>query len=255
MGVKMECLDKARTRTQPDTAVQLEARDLWFAYERRSPVLAGVDLTVSGERVAMILGRSGSGKTTLLKVLKGLLRPQRGLVTLHLTGTRRAAESIAYIPQTLGLVRSMTALENALAGALPRIGTLRSVARVFPRDLLEETRETLARLGIGHKEHEPVYNLSGGERQRVAIARALMQRPALILADEFVSQLDHITAQQILTMMRRVTREGVGLLVTTHEIDVVMEHADEVLVMRDGKITHRSGGEGLTKERLLEHLR
>ena len=255
MAAVMGHLDRTRARAETGTAVHLEARNLWFAYERRSPVLVGVDLTVSGKRMAMILGRSGSGKTTLLKVLKGLLRPQRGVVTLHLPDTRRAVESIAYIPQTLGLVRSMTALENALAGALPRIGTLHSIARVFPRDVLEEARETLSRLGIGHKEHEPVYNLSGGERQRVAIASALMQRPALILADEFVSQLDHITAEEILGTMHRLAEGGVGLLVTTHEIDVVVDHADEVLVMRGGAVTYRSGGAGLTANGLLEHLR
>ena len=237
--------------------VLLKASDLWFAYNRRTPVLSGVDMTVAAGRMAMVLGRSGSGKTTLLKVLKGLLRPQRGTVTLHLppNGARRPAGRIAYIPQTLGLVRSMTALENTLTGALSRVGTVRSVARAFPREVLEEARETLAGLGIAHKEREPVYNLSGGERQRVAIGRALMQRPALILADEFVSQLDHITAEEILDTMHRLAEGGVGLLVTTHEIDVVVEHADEVVVMRGGTVTHRSEGAGLTVDGLLGHLR
>jgi len=238
-----------------DSRDLMEASDLWFAYDRGSPVLAGVNMRIHAGRTAMILGRSGSGKTTLLKVLKGLLEPQRGVVRTNLPPGRSAGDAVAYIPQTLGLVRSMSALDNALTGALTRVGTVRSVVRAFPLAVVEEARSTLRLLGIGHKEGEPVYNLSGGERQRVAIARALMQRPALILADEFVSQLDHVTAHEILTMMRGVTANGVGLLVTTHEIDVVLSYADEVLVMRDGLLAHRMGAEGLTLGDLREYLR
>jgi ABC-type phosphate/phosphonate transport system ATPase subunit len=235
----------------------MEARDIWFSYDRRNPVLKGVSLSVPKAEMIMILGRSGSGKTTLLKVVKGLLRPQRGTVTTMLAGngSRHASGSIAYIPQTLGLVRNMTALENVLVGALVRTGLARSLVRSFPRKTVEEARGALRRLGLQHKVDEPVFNLSGGERQRVAIARALMQRPALILADEFVSQLDYHTGEEILVMMRGVADSGVGLVMTTHEVNVAMKHADEVLVMRGGELVHRSRTESLSERLLLEILK
>lgn len=166
-----------------------------------------------------------------------------------------AGKRIAYIPQTLGLVRSMTALENSLAGALSSTNTLLSLLKVFPRATTERAKETLASLGLAHKLHEPVSNLSGGERQRVAISRALMQQPDLILADEFVSQLDPVTAEEILEMMQAIARRGVSLLITTHETDVVANYADRLLVMRSGAVSHEGPADDLSEAEMKELLR
>ena len=234
----------------------LEVRDLWFSYDRRLPVLQGVDLSVNAGQIAMILGRSGSGKTTLIKVIKGLIRPDRGTMGFHAAenGAPPAAR-IAYIPQTLGLVRNTTALENTLTGALSRTPFARSIVKSFPSEITDEAEQTLTGLGLGAKINERVFDLSGGERQRVAIARALMQHPRLILADEFVSQLDHVTAEEILESMHEIVATGVGMLVTTHEIDVVLNHADRVLIMQGGRIVHDQPPSLLSPEGLIELLR
>lgn len=257
--------EKPRASSQPRPAERLargqavvEARDISFSYDRKNLVLDGVNLDVAAGEITMVLGRSGSGKTTLLKVIKGLLRPQRGTVRMHLGeehGGRKSA-AVAYVPQTLGLVRSMSALDNTLTGGLSRSGMLASLVKMFPRAVADEAKDTLASLGLAHKIHEPVYKLSGGQRQRIAIARALMQQPALILADEFVSQLDAVTATEILDLMRGIAREkGVALLVTTHETDVVEDYADRVIVMREGKVTHDAPGGHLSQAEMVELLR
>ncbi len=235
----------------------LEARDLAFAYNRRKPVLQGVSLDVAPGEITMILGRSGSGKTTLLKVLKGLLRPQQGSVRLNVGERGRGhAGAIAYVPQTLGLVGSLSALDNALTGAVTRAGRLPSLLKVFPRDIVAEAKDTMTRLGIGSRIHDPVYQLSGGQRQRVAIARALMQRPALVLADEFVSQLDSLTATEILDLMRDIAHNrGVALLVTTHETDMVEAYADRVVIMREGRIAHDVRGGMFSQAEMVDLLR
>lgn len=240
---------------QPDPLLTVD--DLWFSYHHgHAPVLQGTALTIRRGVVTMILGRSGSGKTTLLKVLQGLLRPQRGQV--RLPGGSAASQQptnslrIAYIPQNLGLVRSMSALENTLAGALRFTGTLRSLFRVFPGPVREKANDTLIHLGLGHKLHERVHSLSGGERQRVAIARALMQAPTLILADEFVSQLDPVTAREILGMARDLAGQGIGFLVTTHETDVVAEYADHLLVMKAGRIVYDAEANAVSQARMVE---
>ena len=237
----------------------IEATNVWFSYDGRTNVLQGASLAVQRGAMTMILGRSGSGKTTLLKVIKGLLRPQRGSVVIHAAAAagngRVAADSTAYVPQSLGLVRSMTALDNTLTGALSRVGTLRSLMKSFPKAIVEEARDTVARFGLAHKLNEPVYKLSGGERQRIAIARALMQNPSLILADEFVSQLDPITAEEILEMMRAICRQGVSLLITTHETDVVAGYADRIVVMRQGSVIHDGPAGSLSQDGLLDILR
>jgi phosphonate transport system ATP-binding protein len=231
----------------------LDARDIWFSYDSRSPVLCGVDVAVERGQVVMVLGRSGGGKTTLLKVLKGLLRADRGSITFRSSAKDGgSAGRIAYIPQTLGLVRSLTALENVLTGALTRVPVARSMVRSFPGEIVAEAKQTLVHLGLAEKTNEAVFNLSGGERQRVAIGRALMQKPELILADEFVSQLDHVTAKEILQLISDVARQGVGMLVTTHEIDVVMSHADRVLVMRDGRMIRDAAAFELSSDTILK---
>jgi phosphonate transport system ATP-binding protein len=245
---------------RPSAAAQggvlLEAKGVSFAYQQHAPVLTDIDITIRAGEIAMILGRSGCGKTTLLKVLKGLLRPQRGSVRFETTADGAPpASHTAYIPQTLGLVRNTSALENALTGTLARTSLGRSMIRSFPREAVEEAKETLSGLGLGAKIDKRVFDLSGGERQRVAIARALMQHPRLILADEFVSQLDHATAEEILESMRDIARGGVGMLVTTHEVDVVMNHSDRVLVIRDGRVIHDEPAQDLTQAGLIQLLR
>jgi phosphonate transport system ATP-binding protein len=220
----------------------VHVRDAWFAYVRAHPVLRGASLHALPGEVTMVLGTSGSGKTTLLKLLKGLLPPQGGEVSVlgaRVSAPRRGRldPRVAYIPQQLGLVRSLSAIDNALVGALSRIGTLPSLVRIFPEGELRQARELLGRLGIGHKADEPVQELSGGERQRVAIARALMQRPSVILADEFISDLDPLTSAEIMALMREATASGVAVVMTTHEMDVVRDHADHVVVLRGGTVS------------------
>jgi len=247
--------DRALTPRASEPA--LIARDLWLAYDRSSYVLRGVSLEVERGAMTMVLGRSGSGKTTLLKTLNGLLSPQRGGVEIVMRSRngRRPQQHIAYVPQTLGLVRNMSALDNALAGALSYTPTALSLMKLFPKATKEEAKRTLAGLGLGDKLRDQVHALSGGERQRVAIARALMQRPDVILADEFVSHLDPATTEDILQQMRTIAQRGVGLLITTHEIDIVTKYADRVVVMREGAIAYDGAADGLSIADMLRLIR
>jgi phosphonate transport system ATP-binding protein len=237
----------------PAATPALTARDLWFSYPRHAPALRGVSLGVDQGRVTMILGRSGSGKTTLLKVLAGLLSPQRGTTQRHAVDGRPTSR-VAYIPQTLGLVRSLTALDNVLTGALARVGTLPSLVGAFPRPLIAQALQLMDQLGVGGKAHEPVARLSGGERQRVAIARALIADPGVILADEFVSQLDAVTTRQILDMTRALSRQGTGVLMTSHDPELVAAYADRLIVMGRGEVTYQGSASELSPARIVELL-
>lgn len=225
------------SRIPAETAPAVVVDDVWFAFTLNHTVLRGVSLTAVPGEVTMILGASGGGKTTLLKLAKGLLRPRRGAISvLQRTPSRRRLDRrVAYIPQQLGLVRNLSVLENVLTGALGRVSTVRSLLKLFPGELVQEAQSTLNLLGIGHKSKERAFSLSGGERQRVAIARAMMQRPSLILADEFLSQLDPVTSMEIMDIMRGIADRGVALVMTTHELDIVARYADHVVVLRDGE--------------------
>lgn len=224
----------------PPSAVSV--RGLWCGYPGAAPVLRGVDFEARPGEVTVILGESGGGKTTLLRVLKGLTRAQRGEVvvlgeTPHRGRSGRLDPRVAYIPQQLGLVRSQSVMANALTGALARTGTWRSLLGWTPTGHVEEAATVLDSLGIGAKAGQAVRTLSGGERQRVAIARSLMQHAEVILADEFVSQLDVVTSREIMALARGVAARGVALVMTTHELDLAREFADRVVVLRDGRVS------------------
>ncbi len=221
--------------------VALEMSGVWFGYDSSHPVLKGVNLQACSGEMLMVVGISGGGKTTLMKLAKGLLTPQRGSVKvlnqpLETTLTGKLNPHVAYIPQQLGLVRNLSAMDNVLTGGLARVSAFRSCLGLFPHELREEAQAMLDSLGIGHKAQEKVYALSGGERQRVAIARALMQRPQLLLADEFVSQLDPRRRGTLMEIMRGLAAMGLALIVTTHNLELVSRYADRVLVLRAGEV-------------------
>lgn len=215
----------------------VDARDLRFGFSSSHQVLRGVTLQIQAGQLTMVLGASGSGKTTLLKLIKGLLRAQAGDLRVLGRPNNGNRRDVAYIPQNLGLVRNLSVIENVLTGALTRVPQLPALFHVFPKTEVEEALAVLGRLQIGHKAYEKVHSLSGGERQRVAIARAAMQRAPIMLADEFVSQLDPVTTHEIMDVVKsRAAMRGVTIIQTTHELEIVAKYGDYVIVLRDGAV-------------------
>jgi len=199
--------------------------------------LDGVSLTVNQGQFISIMGPSGSGKTTLLDVLSALLRPTSGEVYINgkpiskmddnqLAQVR--GKTIGFIFQTFNLISRMTALENVM---LPLW---------FAEMEVEKRREVatsiLQRVGLGDRvDHKPT-ELSGGQRQRVAIARALAVNPDVIVADEPTGNLDTVSGQQILDIIKDLNeKEGKTVLMVTHEREVA-NLAHEIIFLRDGKI-------------------
>ena len=220
----------------------LQARGLWFAYREGDWILKDVSLSVPSGQITIVMGPSGTGKTTLLKILAGILKPSRGHVevlnhNIFNPGQRSIASLIGYIPQQLGLVRNLTALENVLMGALGRCGNSTVLLGLFPRAEMKKAAEALDLMGIAHKINEKVFRLSGGERQRVAIARTLLQQPRVVVADEFVSDLDMALALEILSRIRRAAaQEQITFVMSMHRQGLVREFAENVVTLREGHI-------------------
>jgi phosphonate transport system ATP-binding protein len=235
------------------------ARDVWLSYPRTGTVLKGVSLEVPQGAFWTVFGPSGAGKTSLMKVLAGLIPPERGELQIlgHAVNGRIPPwlrQKIGYIPQQLGLVRGLTALENVLLGTLGRSAGPATLLGIFPKQEVRRAEEALVLMGIAHKAKEKAFRLSGGERQRVAIARTLVQEPKLIFADEFISDLDLPRAAQILATMRELGRQqGLTFVINLHEVEVMREVADRALVLKGGVIAHEYSGREMNGE-MLKHL-
>ena len=203
-----------------------------------SHALRGVTFSIAPGQLVALRGRSGSGKTTLLNIVGGLDRADGG--TVHVAGRDVTAMSdgdrmklrrtrVAYIFQSFGLIPILSAAEN--------VGVPLRIAGMAPKKREERVKLMLDIVGLGDHAKQRPGELSGGQQQRVAIARALAGRPELLLADEPTGQLDTETSKQIMRLLRAVVHsEGVTALVATHD-PTLIELADEVLVLEDGKIT------------------
>ena len=214
-------------------------------------VLKGIDLTVHRGEVMCLLGPSGSGKSTFLRCINHLEKINRGRLWVdgELVGYRETANGrlrelherdiacrraeIGMVFQHFHLFPHMTAIENVALAPTRVKRAPRSEARQRGRDLLEQ-------VGLGDKvDHYPVA-LSGGQQQRVAIARALAMQPKLMLFDEPTSALDPELVGDVLDAMRRLARDGMTMIVVTHEIGFAREVADTVVFM-DGGVVVESG--------------
>ncbi len=206
--------------------------DLRFSYDGFTPILQGVSLRVMEGKSLAIMGRSGSGKTTLLKLVAGLLAPYEGRIEL-----RVPPKKIGYVPQQIGLVKNLTALQNVLLGSLGRPAGPGRILGFFERDEVDRAMGLLDDLGIADLADRKAALLSGGERQRVAVARAFMQSPSLLLADEFVSDLDIVNAIEVMQITGEMCRKnGVSVLMTMHDAFLVRDFADRVALLKSGRI-------------------
>jgi putative ABC transport system ATP-binding protein len=209
--------------------------------DREVPVLRGVDLEVRRGEVVAIVGASGSGKSTLLYVAGALDGDYGGEVTLAgralrgLSPVDRADlrnRAVGFVFQAFNLLPGLSALENAM---LP--GVLRRGADAAPLGQVRaRASEALARVGLAERAGARPGRLSGGERQRVAIARALATRPSVLLADEPTGNLDAVTGEEIIRMFEALAREGLTVLVVTHE-ERVSRAASRVLHLREGRLS------------------
>ena len=199
-------------------------------------VLDGIDLEVAEGEVLVIIGPSGSGKSTLLRCVNLLEKIQDGAIRFEgeeITGkgvdVSAVRQRIGIVFQQFNLFPHLTVLDN-LTLAARRI-------RKLPRAEAEgRARELLEVVGLPEKASQHPHQLSGGQQQRVAIARALMMAPHVVLFDEVTSALDPELVGEVLVVMRDLAREGMTMLIVTHEMQFAREVGDRVVFMDGGKI-------------------
>lgn len=215
---------------------RLVAEGLALRYGDRH-VLQGIDLAIEPGEVVALLGPSGCGKTTLLRLVAGLATPTSG--RLLLDGREIARPGWALPPERRGL--GMVFQDYALWPHLTVLGNVRfplQMRRVPRRETIERARAALAQVGLAALAEQRPAQLSGGQQQRVALARALVARPALLLFDEPLSNLDRDLREELCGEIRQRLREsGATALYVTHDRHEADVLADRVIQLREGRVT------------------
>src|SRR6476469_5077310 len=199
-------------------------------------VLDGIDLEVTSGEVLVVIGPSGSGKSTLLRCIN-LLEPldsgridfEGAEITAKGTDVSHVRQQIGMVFQQFNLFPHLTVLDNLTLAA-------RRIRKLSRTEAEARAHVLLAQVGLEEKAHQHPHQLSGGQQQRVAIARALMMAPHVMLFDEVTSALDPELVGEVLVVMRDLARDGMTMLVVTHETQFAREVGDRLIFMDEGRI-------------------
>lgn len=206
----------------------------------KNEVLKGIDLTINQGEVVVIIGPSGSGKSTFLRCLNLLEQPSTG--TIHFEGTdltdtktdiNQLRQKMGMVFQSFNLFPHKSVLENLTISPMKVKGEEATTAENTALELLE-------RVGLKDKADSYPASLSGGQQQRVAIARALAMNPDVMLFDEPTSALDPEMVGEVLAVMKDLAKDGMTMVVVTHEMGFAREVADRVIFMADGVVQEDS---------------
>jgi lipopolysaccharide export system ATP-binding protein len=211
----------------------LRTRDLTKSYSGRT-VVKGVNVEIASGEVIGLLGANGAGKTTTFSMVVGLTAPDSGRVLLDGVDVTddpmyiRARKGIAYLPQEASIFRGLTVEQNILAilETLDLDGAARRT----------RLRELLAELGLTPLAKSPAYTLSGGERRRVEITRALVISPKFMLLDEPFAGIDPIAITEIQKIIFHLKSQGIGVLITDHNVRETLRITDRAYIVHDGVI-------------------
>ena len=204
----------------------------------------GIDLFISQGELVSLIGSNGAGKSTTLNAIGGILGVQSGDILIHQQRSSGKSDElvqlgVALVPEGRGIFTRMTVLENLLMGAYTRTDEkieedIEKMFSYFPR-----LKERSAQLGG---------TLSGGEQQMLAISRALMSRPSLLLLDEPTMGLSPLMVQTIFEVIRRVSKEGMTILLVEQNANIALKMSDRAYVMESGEITMTGRGEDLARD-------
>ena len=231
--------------------MMLVIKGLHFAYDRRRPVLKGVDLALQAGQIGVLLGPNGAGKSTLFKCILGINKGQGRILLdgrdLGDVPRREKARLVGYVPQDISY-GDLTVYESVMTGRLSTMSAFCS------QEDCKAVDDVLDRMGLTEYRDLSVNRLSGGERQKVAIARALAGSPRLMIFDEPTGNLDIANERLLLSLAKEIARErGIAVLVAIHNLHFAFEAGDVFYMMKDGIVRYQ-GGEDIINETTLKEI-
>jgi cobalt/nickel transport system ATP-binding protein len=214
----------------------VETKDITYEYPDGTKALEKVNFNVDDGKIVALLGPNGAGKSTLFLHFNGILRPSSGCVNIDGETVNYDKKDLLKVRQKVGIVFqnpddqlfAPTVLEDVAFGPM-NMG--------LPKDEVEKrVKEALSRVGMEGFEKKPPHHLSGGQKKRVAIAGILAMKPKIMVLDEPTSGLDPKGASQILRLLYKLNQEGMTIVISTHDVDLVPLYASRVYIISNGKI-------------------
>ena len=245
------------------TAAVASVKDVSKTFGARK-ALNGVSVEVGAGEMVALIGPSGSGKSTLLRSITGLQSiDPGGTISVfgevvqkdgRVTGkVRNARQKLGMIFQQFNLVGRLSLFSNVMLGALGRLPGWRGMIGVWPSADKDRAMAALHRVGVSDYAAQRANTLSGGQQQRGAIARAIVQGAQAILADEPVASLDPVSARKVMELLVELNqRDGLGVIVTLHQVDYAIRYCDRVIALQKGKVVYDGPSTGLDTARLIE---
>jgi len=221
-------------------------KDVTIGYELDNPLVTISDLQVFPGEIVAIAGPSGVGKTTLLRTITGLLQPISGEIQVcdEIYPSKLNRGDIGYIPQKLGLIRHASVWHNVMLGA--NAGH-KSAWNIFPSSEARiSASSSISDMGLEDKTNEPIRRLSGGQQRRVATARTLAQCPKIIMADEFLSELDEDNIQIVVeSVIDYVKESGAAMILVEHNTERAIQLSNRIFRLIEGELVQQfiQGGE------------
>ncbi|ASA77790.1 energy-coupling factor ABC transporter ATP-binding protein [Thermococcus sp. 5-4] len=210
----------------------IRVKNLWHVYENGKEALRGVDFEM-GEEIVALVGQNGSGKTTLAKHLNGLLKPTRGEVVIDGMDTRE--HTVAELSRIVGYVFQNPEHMFFEEDVFKEVAFGPKNLGLSEEEVEERVRWALKVVHLDGYERRTPYSLSGGEKQRLAIACVLAMKPKYLILDEPTTGLDARSAAGVVETIRELRRDGHGILLITHDMDLVLELAERVLLLHEGR--------------------
>ncbi|MFW6025421.1 MAG: metal ABC transporter ATP-binding protein [Candidatus Woesearchaeota archaeon] len=209
----------------------LNLEDVSFSYKRNEPFLENVNFSIYENDFVGVVGPNGGGKTTLLKLILGLLKPDKGKITIFGKKPKRARTKIGYLPQfkNIDFEFPITAYEIVL---LNRLGN--KLIKKFNEEDKKAVKESMKRLKIWNLKDKTLNELSGGEKQRVFVARAISNNPEILLLDEPASNLDIHIQNDLYEMLKKLNKE-IAIMIVEHNLNIVSKYAKEIVCINKCK--------------------
>lgn len=224
--------------------MMLEARNITFSYDDGTEALNNVNLKVDKGDIVALLGKNGAGKSTLFLHFNGILRPDKGEILIDEEKLKYDKKSLIKFRQKVGLV-FQNPDDQIFAPSVEEDVAFGPLNLKLPMEEVQKrVHEALERVGMVGFEKKAPHHLSGGQKKRVAIAGILAMKPEIMVFDEPTAGLDPKGASKIINLLKELNEQGITIIISTHDVDLVPQYANRVYVLHEGEII----GEGTAKD-------